>query len=160
MLVGKSYAKINLFLHVINKRDDGYHNIVTLMTKISLYDTIVIEGSRNFEIISNVSSVPLNGDNIIWKVYELLKVHYNISPVRVYLYKNIPMGAGLGGGSSNAATFLNLVDQFFSLRMSFDKKYEILSRVGSDTVFFLKDAQTVIARGRGEVLEVAHLSSS
>jgi len=67
MLVGKSYAKINLFLHVINKRDDGYHNIVTLMTKISLYDTIVIEGSRNFEIISNVSSVPLNGDNIIWK---------------------------------------------------------------------------------------------
>jgi len=63
------------------------------------------------------------------------------------------MGAGLGGGSSNAATFLNLVDQFFSLRMSFDKKYEILSRVGSDTVFFLKDAQTVIARGRGELLE-------
>lgn len=154
MLAEKSYAKINLFLHVINKRDDGYHNIATLMTKIDLYDTIVIEGSKNFEIISNVASVPLNRDNIIWKVYELLKSHYNISPVRVYLYKNIPMGAGLGGGSSNAATFLNLVDQFYSLRMSFDEKYGILSRVGSDTVFFLKDAQTVIARGRGELLEI------
>ncbi|MCA1927422.1 MAG: 4-(cytidine 5'-diphospho)-2-C-methyl-D-erythritol kinase [Calditerrivibrio sp.] len=152
MITEKSFAKINLFLHIINRRDDGYHNISTLMKKINLFDTISIEDSDSFEIISNEKSIPLNENNIIWKVYSTLSSLYKISPIKVYLYKKIPWGAGLGGGSSNAATFLNLVDRMFHLNLTYEQKFHILEKVGSDTVFFIKDSDTVLAEGRGEIL--------
>lgn len=152
MITEKSFAKINLFLHVINKRDDGYHNISTLMKKIDLFDTISIEEGNSFEIVSNENSIPLDEKNIIWKVYNIVSSLYKISPIKVYLYKKIPWGAGLGGGSSNAATFLSLVDKIFQLNLTYEQKFQILSKVGSDTVFFIKNSDTVLAEGRGEIL--------
>ncbi|MEF3255770.1 MAG: 4-(cytidine 5'-diphospho)-2-C-methyl-D-erythritol kinase [Deferribacterales bacterium] len=152
MITANSFAKINLFLHVINKRDDAYHNISTLMTKIDLHDTIVIEPSSYFKIYSNFSDIPLDDNNIMFKVYQKVQQNYKIDPVIIKLYKKIPWGAGLGGGSSNAATFLYMLNILYKLNLTYDDKYNILKEVGSDTVFFLRDSKTVYAEGRGEIL--------
>lgn len=149
----RSYAKINLFLKVLNKRKDGYHNIESLMTHINLYDLLKVKKSRVFRITCNDTNIPIDENNIITKTFSLIRKKYNLDLlVDVSLYKNIPSGAGLGGGSSNAAAFLQIVDKLFKLNMSFDEKIEIMSEVGSDTVFFLY-SQPAFVRGRGEVVD-------
>lgn len=132
----RSYAKINIFLHIIDKRSDGYHNIFSLMTKIGLYDTIFIEKSDNFKIDSNVRWLPTDENNIVYKIYQKVKEIYDIPPVRFSIFKNIPAGAGLGGGSSNAEAGLTLLDRYFGLNMGYQEKMDILRSVGSDTAFF------------------------
>ncbi len=152
MLTAFSYAKINIFLHIINKRDDGYHNIFSLMSKIGLHDTITVEGSKEFGISLNTREIPKNSDNIVWKVYDIVKSRYDISPVRFHIYKKIPWGAGLGGGSSNAETALRLIDQYFNLKLTDEEKRTILQSVGSDTVFFMNKGSSAFAEGRGEII--------
>jgi 4-diphosphocytidyl-2-C-methyl-D-erythritol kinase len=148
----RSYAKINIFLHIINKRGDGYHDIFSLMAKIGLYDTVFVEKSDRFEIDSNVRWLPTDENNIVYKVYQKVKEIYDIPPVRFKIFKNIPAGAGLGGGSSNAEAGLTLLDVYFGLNMGYQEKMDILKSVGSDTAFFLVKDGVAYAEGRGEIV--------
>lgn len=152
MLTVFSYAKINLFLYIINKREDGYHNIFTLMTKIGLHDTVAIEGSKEFCINLNTREIPKNSDNIVWKIYDIVKSKYDIPPVKFHINKKIPWGAGLGGGSSNAEASLRLLNQYFQLNLTDEEKKSILQIVGSDTVFFMSKGSSAYAEGRGEII--------
>ncbi|UOD35180.1 4-(cytidine 5'-diphospho)-2-C-methyl-D-erythritol kinase [Deferribacteraceae bacterium V6Fe1] len=156
IVTSKSYAKINIFLNVLNKRGDGFHDIETLFSKIDLYDLLVVREADKFSITVNDGNIPSDENNIIHKVYNTVQKNLNIKlpGVKVKLVKNIPSGAGLGGGSSNAATFLNMLDDIFSLNLTFDLKLNILSQVGSDTCFFLYD-KPMIGKGRGEILTEA-----
>lgn len=152
MLTVFSYAKINIFLHIINRRGDGYHNIFSLMTKIGLRDTVSIEKSKEFSISINTVEIPKDSSNIVWKVYDMVKERYDITPVRFHIHKKIPWGAGLGGGSSNAEAALRLLDTYFRLGMPDEEKRDILQNVGSDTVFFMSRSSSAYAEGRGEII--------
>jgi 4-diphosphocytidyl-2-C-methyl-D-erythritol kinase len=152
MISRKSYAKINLFLQVLGKRIDGFHNLNTLFTRINIYDEISVDFSDKFSIETSSNNIPSGKDNIIFKVKNILenKFDFNCS-VKVFLKKNIPVGGGLGGGSSNAAVFLSIIDELFGLNLSMEAKSNILASVGSDTVFFLYD-KPMIGTSRGEIL--------
>ncbi|WP_022852220.1 4-(cytidine 5'-diphospho)-2-C-methyl-D-erythritol kinase [Limisalsivibrio acetivorans] len=152
MISARSYAKVNIFLRVTEKRTDGYHNIQTLFAKTGLFDLITVEEDDNFSITSDKTWVPSDSSNIVWKVYDILKKDYSLaSGINVSIVKNIPAGGGLGGGSGNAAVFLNLADELFGMGLSYDDKHRIMSRVGSDTAYFLHDSP-MFAEGRGEIL--------
>lgn len=158
MITGRSFGKINLFLKVKSKRSDGYHNISTLFSRISVFDLVTVEASKKFNIICSNKGIPVDENNIVFKVWDELKKIKKISQnLKVTILKNIPSGAGLGGGSSNAATFLNLADSYLGLNLSFQEKFHILSLVGSDTCFFLYD-KPMVGLSRGEKLvEVSRL---
>lgn len=149
----KSYAKINIFLKVLGKRGDGYHNLQSLMTPIGLFDLLSVKKSDSFYLSCNDQNIPVDKNNIIAKTFGLINDKYNLgSAVTVDLYKNIPSGAGLGGGSSNAAAFLHTIDELFGLNMDFNEKSEIMSSVGSDTVFFLYNRPALV-EGRGDIVQ-------
>ena len=147
----KAYAKINLFLEVLNKRDDGYHELVTLMQEVDLYDDIVLEEIDNgISIICNDPSIPVNDENLIWKAADLFKKRYGINKgVKIQLNKRIPSGAGLGGGSSDAATTLKGLNILWKTEKDDHELTEIASEIGSDVPFFIK-GQSAICKGRGE----------
>ena len=152
-LSAKSYAKINLFLYITGKREDGYHDIYTLFLPIDIHDTLTISRASNLEFRSNNGTLQLNDDNIIIKTDTILRNEYGLDiSYSIYLDKHIPIGAGLGGGSSNAATYLKLVNEDSSLNLSDEQMISIMERVGSDTVFFL-DPKPKLGYGRGEILE-------
>lgn len=149
----KSYAKINLFLQILGKREDGFHDLNTLFTKIDLYDTLTIRPSEQFSITCSNNDVPADESNIVWKIKDIVEERYGIQcNIQVHIDKMIPMGGGLGGGSSNAATFLKMLNRYFNLGMTMGEKTGILASVGSDTVFFLYN-QPMLGTSRGEILE-------
>ena len=145
-----SPSKVNLFLHVLGKRPDGYHEIYTLFYATDLSDEISLSPAADNNLSCNLPTIPLDRRNIIIKVDKILRDEYGLKQnYHIKLKKNIPVGAGLGGGSGNAATYLNLVEKAASLNLSMVEKEKILARVGSDTVFFLH-TPTAVASGRGE----------
>ncbi len=145
----KSYAKINLFLKVLNRRQDGYHNIDTLFQTISLHDQMVFEesGNEDFQFECNIKTIE-NEDNIIWKVIQLLqfKIPKDSKGLRIRLEKIIPMGAGLGGGSSNAACALKMINQHYQLGLTKNDLIQIGSKLGADVPLFIQGG---LARGEG-----------
>ncbi len=151
-LCGLSPAKINLFLHITGKRPDGYHELYTLFCAVTIYDKIEISPAPRPYIICDKPDIPVDSSNIIMKTDALIRErHPDIPHFKISLYKNIPAGAGLGGGSSNACTYLRLVDKACGLNLSTDEMADILGRVGSDTVFFLH-LPAATGRGRGEII--------
>ncbi|MDG2152653.1 MAG: 4-(cytidine 5'-diphospho)-2-C-methyl-D-erythritol kinase [Crocinitomicaceae bacterium] len=152
-------AKINLGLHVLGKRSDGFHEIETGMLEIPLFDIIEITKSEEYEFI--ISGIYVGGssmDNLCTKAFMLLKSHYGIANVRIHLRKQVPIGAGLGGGSSDAVTVLKMLVDLFELAISEEDLEEISADLGSDCAFFVKgDSQ--LAKGRGEVLSSITLKS-
>ncbi|WP_100065656.1 4-(cytidine 5'-diphospho)-2-C-methyl-D-erythritol kinase [Miniphocaeibacter massiliensis] len=146
-----SYAKINLSLDVLNKREDGYHNIDTIMQLIELKDIIEIE-KRNDNLLNikcNKSEVPTDKNNLIYKVWDILrKYKENDHGLNVYIEKNIPVAAGLAGGSSNAAYFMKKVNEIWNLNLSCEKLMEIGSKIGADIPYFFEEG-TVRAEGIG-----------
>ena len=123
----KARAKINLGLEVLNRRNDNYHNIESVFQKINLYDEIWIRKikTNEFRIISNIEEIN-NKDNIIYKAYIELKEKYkNITGIEVKLNKRIPMQAGLGGGSTDCASFIIAINKLFNLKMSKKEMEEI-----------------------------------
>ncbi len=123
----KARAKINLGLEVLNRRNDNYHNIESVFQKINLYDEIWIRKikTNEFRIISNIEEIN-NKDNIIYKAYIELKEKYkNITGIEVKLNKRIPMQAGLGGGSTDCASFIIAINKLFDLKMSKKEMEEI-----------------------------------
>lgn len=154
-MIKKCFAKINLSLDIISKRADGYHNIDTLMARINLFDKLEIEKTTDgkFSYESNIDLGKLE-DNLIFKAYESMK---NIAGdrstgIRVKLSKNIPVAAGLAGGSTNAAETMKALNELWDLNLSTSKLMDLGAKLGADIpFFFLKGAAR--ATGIGEILE-------
>lgn len=136
-------SKLNLGLNVIKKRDDGFHDLETIFYPINWCDALEVIESKSaqpFEL--TFSGIKVEGDfkeNIIYKTFKLLQAYKKMPDIKVHLHKNIPMGAGLGGGSSNASFFINLLDNHFSLNLTQLQKHEIATQLGSDCPFFLQN---------------------
>ncbi len=153
----KSYAKINLGLRILRKREDGYHDIETVFYRINPYDEIRLEPSPDIIFESNNTSLPADESNLCIRAAKLLQQHSkNSLGVKISLDKNIPLGAGLGGGSSDAAaTLLGLV-KLWNIIITDDELHKIALQLGSDVPYFLKPG-TAYATGRGEILEYIKL---
>ena len=150
-------AKVNLFLYVLGKRADGYHDIFTLFYPVSIYDTLSIQKSDKTTLTCSNKNIPEDDNNIIIKTHNILKEKYNLQDnFNITLEKNIPFGAGLGGGSSNAAYYLKAINEISGLCLNYEQMAEIMAEVGSDTVFFLKNIPQ-LAYGRGTELMPAPL---
>ncbi len=146
-------AKINLHLEVLGRRDDGYHDIVSLFQAVSLYDEIEFRSLKKMKAyqLEGDSSIPAE-DNIITKAVELFRQESgNFSGIYIGVQKRIPVGAGLGGGSSDAAAVLIGLDRFFSARLSIQQLLHLAERLGSDVPFFLSSAAALV-QGRGEMV--------
>jgi len=150
----RAYAKINLSLQVGPKRSDGFHDIRTILQTIDLCDRLTFEKHRGpFRIVCTQPDVPTDRTNLIWRAAQRLwtAAGRDTEPADtlVTLAKRIPMQAGLGGGSSDAAVALVALRQFWKLRLSDDALFEIAASLGSDVPFFLIGG-TALAMGRGE----------
>lgn len=149
-------AKINLYLEIIGKRSDGYHEVLTLMEKIALHDRLSFHFGRKKGMILSCSDpvLPCNEKNLVAKAANLFFKHTGIEPdVEIYLEKKIPVGGGLGGGSSDASATLNGLNDFFSNPVSKEGIFRLAGLTGSDCPFFVSDYNACIARGRGDKLE-------
>lgn len=154
MLTFFSPAKINFFFHVIGKRSDGYHEIVSLLHTVSFGDYIHFSPSKadHFTIKGN-TEVPLDDRNLIIQAIKLFRSKTGwIQPFDIYLEKNIPMGSGLGGGSSNAATTLWALNDISKLGIPKDELQKWSATLGSDVPFFFSGG-CAVCRGRGELVE-------
>ncbi len=150
----KSFSKINLSLKIIGLRPDGFHEIETLMQTISLCDDMTISDVEKDIIIEcNNSGVPTGPKNICYKAADVLKKKFNVKKgAKISIKKNIPMEAGLGGGSSNGATVLNALNILWDLGLSKEQLIFFASQIGSDVPFFIEGGRAV-CRGRGEEIE-------
>ena len=148
----KSYAKINLGLHVHDRRKDGFHNLTTVFQEISLYDNVSIREAKSFSCKTNLSSIR-EKENFGTIAYKLLKEKFpDIPNVEISISKNIPVNAGLGGGSSNGAAVVKGINSLFNLSLTNKEMLEISSRVSSDSSFFINGGLQ-LGTQRGEVLK-------
>lgn len=160
-------CKINLGLNITHKRDDGYHDLETVFYPVTWQDALegIRSGVRSGEsgIVFSASGLSVEGnedDNLCVKAYHLLKkYHAALGPVHLYLHKVIPTGAGLGGGSSDGAFTLILLDQLFQLGLSQEQLLRYALELGSDCPFFILN-QPCLATGRGEKMEGIQLDLS
>lgn len=148
-----SYAKINLFLHITSKRDDGYHNLQTWFQFIDLKDFLHFSFTEDHQIsLSSNINISKDEDNLIYKAALALKPFAKANTgINIHLDKNIPMGAGLGGGSSNAATTLIALNTLWQCDLSNEKLHKIGQNLGADVPIFLLQ-EAAWAEGIGEVL--------
>ncbi|MDB3868507.1 4-(cytidine 5'-diphospho)-2-C-methyl-D-erythritol kinase [Candidatus Marinimicrobia bacterium] len=149
----KSYAKINLGLKVINKRADEYHNIDSLFIELNLHDTISFTASNSFSLTTNFSNLPVDSSNLVAKVYNLLYPHRKIlnCEYSIHIHKKIPMGSGLGGGSSNAASTLKVLNQLWKCGFDDRDLAKLGTSLGADVPFFIKGGFQHVT-GIGEIL--------
>jgi 4-diphosphocytidyl-2-C-methyl-D-erythritol kinase len=155
-------CKVNLGLNIVSKRPDGYHNIETAFYPVKWSDALEITegGGTPFELhISGLGIETKTEDNIIYKAWKLLTNERQLPPVKVHLHKVLPMGAGLGGGSSDAAFFLKLANKKFDLKLSPEQLRQIASKLGADCAFFIEN-KPVFAREKGDVFEDIEINLS
>lgn len=150
-------CKINLGLQITRKRSDGFHDIASVMFPVGWTDMLeIIPAEKNsFVFDGQTIGCPLH-ENLCYKAYELLKSDFDIPPVSLFLYKNIPQGAGLGGGSSDAAFTLKVLNILFSLEISTDELKAYAAKLGSDCSFFI-DNQISLLTGKGDCLNAFDL---
>ncbi len=154
----RAYAKINLGLRILGKRSDGYHSISTVFHRIDLFDEIAFEPSSSLEVLSSSDLAPGGESNLCYKAAsEVLKFLGIQQGVRMSITKNIPVGAGLGGGSADAALVLKQLPAIFNKQMDDETLHTIALQLGSDVPFFLRPG-SAIGTGRGEILEYFPLS--
>lgn len=157
-MVAFPHCKINLGLHVISRREDGYHTIETCFYPVPWTDILEIIPSKEFAFTSSGSIIPgKEVDNLCIKAYQLLKAQFKLEPVKIHLHKVLPTGAGLGGGSSDASFTLRLLNSVFVLKLSTIQLKELASLLGSDCAFFVED-KPMLGSGRGEKLTDLQLS--
>lgn len=168
-------AKVNLGLYIVERRADGYHNLETVFYPIPLCDELSVEvdekhdnlaedvhaDGRNTEMDRmELSGIPVAGDvsdNLVMKVVRMLRQEFNIPPLHIKLRKNIPSGAGLGGGSSDAAFMMRLLRDMFALKLSDSDMEERVGKLGADCAFFIK-CQSTMAEGIGNIFSPINLS--
>ena len=151
-------AKINIGLNVVSRRDDGYHNLETVFFPVPLYDTLelhVEEGKSGGRCELTMSGITISGDirdNLVVRAYHYLNERYSLPSVRVHLNKEIPSQAGLGGGSSDAAAMLKLLNEEFCLNISEEELCLFARELGADCPFFIRSVP-VYATGIGDEFE-------
>lgn len=145
----RSYAKINLFLKILGY-NNHFHDLESAFSYIDLYDEIKIEESDKFSVSCNNKNVD-NQENIIVKIADFFTKRFSLTiNHKITIKKNIPVGAGLGGGSSNGANFMKFLNEFYQLNLTTKKLQELSFNFGSDLAFFFENKSSLI-RGRGEV---------
>lgn len=156
MLTLKSPAKLNLFLRILGKREDGYHEISSLFRTINLFDTLKFSHSDKDEFLCNDPSLPMDESNLVLKALRLFRLKSGRSfPVKIELEKHIATQAGLGGGSSNAATTLFALNQMIGCPFTEVTLAEWGSELGSDVPFFFSTG-AALCEGRGEKVKALH----
>lgn len=146
-------AKINIGLEVLRKRSDGYHDINTIFAPVNLHDEILVEKSKEIEVICKPNLGISMNDNLAYKAAMAMKIFYSVSEgAKINITKNISAGGGLGGGSSDAATTLKLLARLWEIPENQKELSEIASKIGSDVPFFLRNGYA-LGRGRGEILD-------
>ena len=158
-----SNAKINIGLNIVEKRNDGFHNIETVFFPIDMRDAIEIADSKSDAPYTfSASGIPINidaKDNIVVKAYELIRAKYTFPSQNIHLHKSIPFGAGLGGGSANAAYMIKLLNKKFNLGMSTEEMKDEVKTLGSDCAFFIEN-KPAFAIEKGENLNTIDLNLS
>jgi 4-diphosphocytidyl-2-C-methyl-D-erythritol kinase len=153
-------AKINLGLHITERRPDGYHNLETIFYPLKLQDALEVMPADKMSFASSGIDIPGSADNnLCLKAYHLLKQDHDVPPVAIHLHKHIPIGAGLGGGSSDAAFFIKLMDQQFGLELSDDAMENIARKLGADCAFFIRN-KPIFAHGIGDRFEQVNVDLS
>ncbi len=151
-IIETAYAKINLGLQILGKRDDGYHEVSMIMQSVGLSDQVIITEGEGIQISTNVEGLSCGKDNLAYKAAELLAKNYNIVPnVHIVLNKKIFMAAGLAGGSSDAAAVLRGLNKFWNLNLYDDRLEALAAELGSDVPFCIQGG-SAIAKGRGEII--------
>jgi 4-diphosphocytidyl-2-C-methyl-D-erythritol kinase len=153
-------AKINIGLNIINRRDDGYHNLETIFYPVNIKDALEIVVADELSFQSSGLDIPGRmEDNLCLKGYHLLKKDFDLPPVKIHLHKHIPIGAGLGGGSSDAAFFIRLINQNFNWGMTDTQMTGYARKLGADCAFFIQN-KPVFAFEIGDEFEPVKLDLS
>ncbi|SHK64701.1 4-diphosphocytidyl-2-C-methyl-D-erythritol kinase [Clostridium cavendishii DSM 21758] len=150
----KAYAKINIALDVIGKREDGYHLLKMVMQTIDLYDEIEVKKNhlKTIKLNCNRKYIPTDDRNLAFKAAKLFKEHFNIQEgVDIYIKKNIPVSAGMAGGSTNAAAVLYLMNKEFNVNASIEELRELGVKIGADVPYCIEGG-TALCEGIGEVI--------
>jgi len=145
-------AKINLGLHITEKRPDGFHNLETVFFPVNWSDGLEFVEAKEFQFTT--SGITISGDpelNLVVKAYRLLQKDFGLPSLKIHLHKEIPFGAGLGGGSSDAVSMLLMLNKSFNLSLSDDDLLQYAGCLGSDCPFFIHN-KPMYATGRGEIL--------
>lgn len=150
-VIVKAYGKINLFLDCLKKRDDGYHEVKMIMQSVRLHDFVGIEAFKENVITSDSAYVPNNKNNLAMRAAMLLQERYDVPPVSIKIKKNIPVSAGMAGGSTDAAAVLVGCNELFKLGLSEGELMTLGAELGSDVPFCVCGG-TAIAEGRGELI--------
>jgi 4-diphosphocytidyl-2-C-methyl-D-erythritol kinase len=153
-------AKINLGLNIVAKRPDGYHDIETVFYPIQLCDALEVVPAKSGQSAFVQTGIPVDGkpeNNLVVKALNLLKKEFDLPETDIYLRKHIPFGAGLGGGSADAAFMLKLLNDFAGLHLSTAQLEEYAAQIGADCPFFIRN-KPVFAEGRGNVFSPATVS--
>lgn len=155
-------AKINLGLNIVEKRPDGYHNLETIFYPVPVEDALEVnilnESNEKFRL--HQAGLEIEGEaenNLVVKAYKLLDAEFNLPPVDIHLFKHIPSGAGLGGGSSDAAYMLKLLNEKFNLELTNETLEVYAARLGADCAFFIRNTPTY-AEGIGNIFSPISLS--
>jgi len=151
-----SNAKINLGLNVLNKRKDGYHNLHSLFVEIELADELLFTPSEMYQLTAEgdqTTDLPLDKNNLITQAYQLIrgKIENVRTEYAIHIKKQIPMGGGLGGGSSNAATTLRALNELWKMKLSQDSLELLGAKLGADIPFFIRGSVQLI-EGIGDIL--------
>lgn len=152
-------AKINIGLFITEKRTDGFHNLESCFFPISWTDILEIIPSDTFSFSSSGIEIPNNTSetNLCVKAYNLLANDFEISPIKIHLHKNIPIGAGLGGGSADASFTLKMLNELFKLKISDQELENYARQLGSDCAFFIQN-KPVFAIEKGDIFKILSLS--
>jgi len=153
-------AKINIGLNITERRPDDYHNLETIFYPVNIKDALEVIEAPELSFESSGLDIPGRGeDNLCIKGYHLLKKDFDIPPVKIHLHKNIPIGAGLGGGSADAAFFIRLMNDKFNLDLSIDQQLNYARKLGADCAFFIEN-KPVFAFEKGDEFETIKLDLS
>jgi 4-diphosphocytidyl-2-C-methyl-D-erythritol kinase len=151
-------AKINLGLNIVEKRQDNYHNIETIFYPVPWFDILEINPSQTFDFQSSGIAIDGNStNNLCCKVYDRYKELYQIPTLQIHLHKSIPVGAGLGGGSSDAAFTAKLIQEMFHLPLTSEQLEELVKPLGSDCAFFIQN-KPIYAEGKGDQFREVSIS--
>jgi len=151
-----SYAKVNLYLEVLNRRKDAYHNIKTVFERIDLADKIILKPrfDKKINVTCNVKAVPLDNTNLAWQSAKLLQDKFNIKRgVDIKIIKRIPVGSGMGGGSSNAASVLMGLNKLWELKLTKTMLCGLAAKLGCDVPFFVYNSPFALAGARGDKIK-------